>query len=89
MMATAAPSRSIAATISDVRAPGRNAFACPRSDPNNATPKTLPVCRVELRTPAATPERDFSTLPSKVDVSGGTSNPRPAPIASSCAHIAQ
>jgi hypothetical protein len=27
-------------------------------------------------TPAEMPERDFSTLPSSVDVSGGTSNPR-------------
>jgi hypothetical protein len=31
----------------------------------------------------------FSTLPSSVDVSGGTSKPRPPPIASSCALIAQ
>jgi hypothetical protein len=41
------------------------------SEPNNATPRTLPVCRVELSTPAATPERGFSTLPSSVEVSGG------------------
>jgi len=26
------------------------------------------------------PERDFSTLPSRVEVSGGTSKPRPAPM---------
>ena len=62
---------------------------CPTSAPNNATPSTLPVCRVAFSTPAAMPERDFSTLPSNVDVSGGTSRPRPAPIATSCAQSAQ
>ena len=59
------------------------------SDPNKATPSTLPVCRVALSTPAAMPERDFSTLPSNVDVNGGTSNPSPLLIAISCAQIAQ
>ena len=28
-------------------------------EPNNATPSTLPVCRVALSMPAATPERDL------------------------------
>ena len=36
------------------------------NEPNKATPSTLPVCRVALSTPAAMPERDFSTLPSNV-----------------------
>ncbi len=58
-------------------------------EPNSATPSTLPVCRVALRTPAAIPERDFFTLPSKVEVSGGTSKPSPPPMATSCAHSAQ
>ena len=35
------------------------------------------------------PERDFSTLPSSVDVNGGTSNPSPLLIAMSCTQIAQ
>ena len=61
----------------------------PINDPNSATPSTLPVCRVELSTPAAMPERDFSTLPSSVDVIGGTSRPSPPPMATSCAQIAQ
>ena len=52
--------------------------ALPISDPNRATPSTLPVCRVALRTPAAIPERDFSTLPSSADVNGGTNSPSPA-----------
>lgn len=38
------------------------------SEPNSATPSTLPVCRVALSTPAAMPERAFSTLPSSVEV---------------------
>ena len=59
------------------------------SEPNNATPSTLPVCRVALSTPAAMPERDFSTLPSNVDVNGGTNNPSPLLIAINCAQIAQ
>jgi hypothetical protein len=57
------------------------AVAPPTSEPNSATPRTLPVCRVELSTPAATPERDFSTLPSSVEVSGGARRPRPLPTA--------
>jgi hypothetical protein len=48
------------------RVPGIKAFARPTSDPNRATPRTLPVWRAELRTPAATPERVFSTLLSNV-----------------------
>lgn len=59
------------------------------SEPNSATPRTLPVCRVALRTPAAIPERAFSTLPSKVEVSGGTSSPSPPLIATICIKIAQ
>jgi hypothetical protein len=47
----------------------------PASDPNSATPRTLPVCRVELSTPAATPERGFSTLPNSVEVSGAPAGP--------------
>jgi hypothetical protein len=49
------------------RTPEMKSFVCPMSEPNSATPSTLPVCRDELRTPAATPERDFSTLPSSAE----------------------
>ena len=59
------------------------------SEPSSATPSTLPVCRVAFSTPAAMPERDFSTLPSNVDVNGGTSKPRPVLIAINCRQIAQ
>ena len=75
-----------AETIRAARVPNRKACVCPISDPNSATPSTLPVCRVELSTPAAMPERALSTLPSSVEVSGGTKRPRPPPIATSCAH---
>jgi hypothetical protein len=75
--------------ISEIRTPEINALACPTSAPNSATPRTLPVCRVEFRRPAASPERAFSTVPSNVEVSGGTRNPKPAPIPMSCVDIAQ
>jgi hypothetical protein len=44
-------------------APNMKSFVCAIRQPNSATPSTLTVCRAELSTPAATPERDFSTLP--------------------------
>ena len=66
-----------------------NALSDATSEPNSATPRTLPVCRVALSTPAAMPERAFSTLPSKVEVRGGTSRPSPPLIAIICAKIAQ
>jgi hypothetical protein len=66
---------------SAARTPNRNWFACTISDPNNATPSALPVCRAELSTPAATRERDLSTLPRSADVSGGTERATPQPIA--------
>jgi len=53
-------------------------FRCAISDPNNATPSTLPVWRAELNTLAATPERDFSTLPRSADASGGTGTAMPS-----------
>src|SRR5579862_8529419 len=76
-IAAAAASRTPAEIVSEACMPAMKALDCPISDPNSATPSTLPVCRVALRTPAAIPERDFSTLPSNVDVSGGTKRPRP------------
>jgi hypothetical protein len=45
------------------RIPNMKSFVCPISEPNSATPRTLPVCRAELSTPA----RNFSTLPSSSD----------------------
>jgi hypothetical protein len=54
-------------------------------DPKHAT--GLPGRALSM--PAAMPERDLSTLPSSVEVSGGTSNPRPVLIAISCKQIAQ
>jgi hypothetical protein len=36
---------------------------------------------------SALPERAFSTLPSSVEVSGGTKRPRPPPMMVSCAPI--
>ena len=74
--------------ISASRKPGITPPALPASDPNSATPSTLPVCRMELSTPEATPERDLSTLPRSVEVSGGTSSPNPAPMAMNCTTIA-
>ena len=58
MMADAAAINSAAEMISAIRAPNRKASACAINEPNTATPSTLPVCRVELSTPAATPERE-------------------------------
>ena len=84
-----AASNTPAEMISDACAPAMNAPDWPTSEPNKATPSTLPVCRVALRTPAAMPERDFSTLPSSVEVSGGTSSPSPPPMTISWAQIAQ
>ncbi|MBW7965762.1 hypothetical protein HYH07_25795 [Bradyrhizobium sp. BR 10261] len=56
-----------------------NALFSPTSDPNRATPSTLPVCRVAFNTPAARPDLDFSTLSSSVEVKDGTSRPSPPP----------
>ena len=87
-IAAAAASSTPAEMVSDACSPVMKALDWPTNEPNKATPSTLPVCRVALSTPAAIPERDFSTLPSKVDVSGGTSNPRPVLIAINCMQIA-
>jgi hypothetical protein len=38
-----------------------NALSPPTSEPNRATPRTLPVCPVAFNTPAAMADRDFST----------------------------
>jgi hypothetical protein len=86
-MATAEPRRSSVATTKTSRSPDRNDRLT--SEPKRATPSTLPDCRMALRTPAAMPERDFSTLPKSVDVSGGTKSPRPPPMVRSWAHIAR
>ncbi len=67
-----------------MKAPG-----CPISAPNKATPITLPVCRVAFNTPATTPDRDFSTLPSRVEVNGGTSRPSPLLTPINCRPTAQ
>jgi len=87
MITAAAVTKSVAEMISAMRVPNRKASACPINDPNRATPSTLPICRVELSTPAAAPERAFSTLPRSVEVSGGTNRPSPPPIAKSCPQI--
>src|SRR5262249_3300453 len=83
----AAPAKN-AEMISAARSPGKNEF-CPISDPNSATPSTLPVCRAELSTPAATPERGFSPLQRSAEVSGGRERAKPPPIAINCVHSAQ
>jgi len=51
------------------------------SDPNSATPMTLPVWRAVFRVPDATPDRERSTPPSNVEVMTGTTSPRPKPRA--------
>jgi hypothetical protein len=56
-----------------------NALLPPTSEPNKATPSTLRVCRVAFNTPAAMPDRDYSTLLSSVEVNDGTSRPTPPP----------
>ena len=48
----------------------------------------LPVWRIALRTPEAMPEYCLVTLPSSVEVIGGTSKPNPPPKPMSCAHSA-
>jgi len=58
------------------------------SEPNSATPMTLPVCLAVVRVPAATPERLASTLPSMAAVMAGTSRPSPRPSALSWTTIA-
>jgi hypothetical protein len=83
----AAPAKN-AEMISAACSPDKNVF-CPISDPKSATPSTLPVCRAELSTPAATPERGLSTLPRNAEVSGGTERAKPPPIAINCVHSAQ
>src|ERR1700753_352336 len=88
-IAAAAVSRTAAEIASAACVPAMKALACPISEPNSATPSTLPVCRVELSTPASMPERDLSTLPSKVEVKGGTKRPSPPPSTTSCRPIAQ
>src|SRR5580700_3590538 len=45
------------------------------SEPNRATPRTLPVCRNAVSVPDATPERDGSTLPSRAEVIAVTASP--------------
>jgi len=49
-------SNNPAEIISDKRVPGRRLLFFAMSEPNKATPMTLPVCRAELSTPEATPE---------------------------------
>src|SRR6516162_9271463 len=82
-MIAPAAMRTRAATRRVARAPAKKSADRPMKAPKRATPKTLPVCRVALRTPAAMPERAFSTLPRRLAVSGGTSAPRPPPSAMS------
>lgn len=65
-----------------------NAPSFATNAPNKATPGTLPVCRVASRTPAATPQRFFYTLPSGIEVGGEAGHPEPAPIATSRAYVA-
>jgi choline dehydrogenase-like flavoprotein len=55
------------------------------SEPNMATPSTLPVCRNAVSVPDAIPERDGSTLPSRADVSGTAISPIPNPVTVSAA----
>ena len=43
----------------DACRPAMNAADRPTSDPNNATPSTLPVCRVALSTPQRYPSATF------------------------------
>ena len=85
-IAAAAASSRQAEMTSDTCAPAMKAVGLTDQRAEQRDPSTLPVCRVALSTPAAMPERDFSTLPSSVDVSGGTSRPRPPPMTISCAH---
>ncbi len=49
------------------------------SEPNSATPMTLPVWRAVLSVPDAMPERERSTLPSRDAVITGTISPSPSP----------
>jgi hypothetical protein len=64
---------------SEVCAPANERVVPPTSEPNKATPCTLPVCRVAFSTPAAMPDRDFSVLPSISKEVGWHPSPEAAP----------
>ena len=76
-IAAAANNSTAAEIINDACMPVMKVPVWPTSEPNRATPSTLPVWRVAFSTPAAIPARDFSTLPSNVEVNGGTRSPSP------------
>ena len=59
------------------------------SDPNSATPIALPAWRIVFSVPAATPDRERSTLPSISEVITGTISPPPRPSAEIWATIAR
>ena len=58
------------------------------SEPNSATPTTLPVWRIVFSVPEAMPDCDRSTLASSSDVISGTISPTAAPSATSWTTIA-
>ena len=84
--ATIAQSAKPAAITSAMRTPPMKSAGAAKQRAKERDAETLPVCRIALRTPEATPEYCLVTLPSNVDVIGGTSRPSPPPRPTSCAH---
>ncbi|GHO88369.1 hypothetical protein KSZ_63750 [Dictyobacter formicarum] len=63
--------------------PGIEIILCPTSDPRMATPSTLPICRPELRTAEAIPDRLAGADSITAVVMAGIVKAIPKPIASS------